>query len=389
MLSMYNLKETEKVCDLFISAYHSYNDYMLEWVESKPTLLKTVQEIFAKAALSNLPHEYWISQASLYTDAHMLMDPKAIRKMRRAVKGVASDDQIKALTSWVDNPGFWCFYTIKETLGNDFFLIEDLFTGDTHLMHAPNIASMQTNQVARNRHYLSLMLFNGLCLQVIGLSKYTSLTASDMQFYLSLFAPGLELGAAINKHFMRMIELDTINKLPLFTEGSMKLKRTWQPFKLESFAIEDLPGHWGLKDRKTQQKFTFIASDPSIRALPTYTTLEGTHTGLKAALVRERTSGEMGLMTSSDASYSFFAALLNSSFDELNLPEEPSVSISLSLTSLLDGGNYPVPWKKYRNILALGKGDANKGNALQILAEELALQNPSNLFDIRTLFTEQ
>ncbi|MBI9096687.1 MAG: hypothetical protein JEY71_17640, partial [Sphaerochaeta sp.] len=168
---MYNLKEIKKTCDLFIRAYHSYNDFMLDWVESKAPIRKTVNAIFSKANGIDMPNEFWITQASLYTDAQMLTEPKTIKKMRRAVEPFASEDERQALSFWADNPGFWCFYAIEEILGDDFFIIEDLVTGDTHLMHSLDITYMQTDTVSRNKHYLSLMLPNGSCLQALGLPK--------------------------------------------------------------------------------------------------------------------------------------------------------------------------------------------------------------------------
>lgn len=348
---MYNLKEIKKTCDVFIGAYHSYNDFMFDWVESKATIRKTVHAIFSKAQKSELPDWYWTGQASLYTDAHMLMDPKTIKKMRKSVEGLASEDETKALSFWANNPGFWCFYTLRETLGDDFFIIEDLLTADTHLMHAPSIASMQTDSIARNRHYLSLLLPNGSCLQVIGLSKYTSLTASDMQFYLSLFAPSLELGPAINKHFMRLIELDTTNSWPLFFEEGVEMKLTWQPFKLKDFSILDLEGTWDSKELGKLQIFSFMFEVTSYKSLPNSHILGPEPGSLKVTLVRDNTSGEMGLFTSTDTSYLLFSSLLTRSYPELALPDKPSVSISLGLSRLISEGNYPLPWERFRAII--------------------------------------
>ena len=349
--SMYNLKEIKKTCDIFTRAYHSYNDFMFDWVESNATIRKTVHAIFSKAQESELPDWYWIGQASLYTDAHMLKDPKTIKKMRKAVEGIASDEERKALSFWADNPGFWCFYTIRETLGDDFFTIEDLMTGDAHLMHAPSIASMQTDPIARNRSYLSLMLPNGSCLQVIGLSKYTSLTASDLRFFFSLFSPGLDLGPAINKNFMHLIELDTVNDLPLFIEEGIEMKQIWQPFKLKNFNISDLEGTWDAKELGKQQIFKFAREATSYTKLPNSHIFKTECDFLKIELVRDNTSGEMGLFTSTDTSYTLFAALLNRSYPELALPEKPAVSISLGLSLLLEDGDYPLPWKKYTALL--------------------------------------
>ena len=162
-----------------MKAYESYDDFILDWVESKATIKKTVNAIFAKSNEVKMPQEYWEAQASLYVDGHMLTDPKVIRKMRNAVGAFVPEEVRNALSFWTDNPGFWCFWVIKEALEDDFFIIEDLHTRQTHLMHSPDTTYLQTDKYSRNKHYLCLMLPNGLCLQTIGIPLFNSLSASE------------------------------------------------------------------------------------------------------------------------------------------------------------------------------------------------------------------
>ncbi|MBI9096475.1 MAG: hypothetical protein JEY71_16555 [Sphaerochaeta sp.] len=384
---MYNLSEIKKTCSRFSQAYDHLRDAIYTWARSKAPLRRNISWMFMSNYGPDLPEEYSEIQVQLFVASHALTNPKAIKRILRNVGSEASANEKEVLSFWVDNPAFWCFYAIRETLEDEFFIIEDLLTGQTHLFHSHDVAYMQKQALSRNKHYLSLMAANGSCLQPIGFSKYNSLSASDMQFYLSLSAPGLDLTSAINKNFWPIITLDSIRAIPVIVEGDIELKRTWQPFKLETFAIEDLPGTWVLKDRKAQQRFTFATTDAAMRGLPNYKTLKATHTGLKAILVREKSSGAMALITNSDASYSLFSAMLNRSFAELALPEKPSVSISLALTSLLDEGDHPVPWKKYLTILAFQKEPAEE--TIPTMAEMLDMQDPSKPFDIRTLYSKQ
>ncbi|HKM05586.1 MAG TPA: hypothetical protein VJ869_01240 [Sphaerochaeta sp.] len=348
---MNNLKEIKKTCDLFMKAYKSYDDFILDWVESKSTIKKTVNAIFAKSNEVKMPPEYWEAQASLYVDGHMLTDPKVIRKMRNAVGAFVPEEVRNALSFWTDNPGFWCFWVIKEALEDDFFIIEDLHTRQTHLMHSPDTTYLQTDKYSRNKHYLCLMLPNGLCLQTIGIPLFNSLSASEMQFFFALFSPGLELGPAINKNFLRLLDLEDISGIPLFVEGNAELKQTWQPFKLKSFSLSDLKGTWESKKLGNLQLFSFMYEDNSYASLPNFSVLETEQNILTVHLVRDNKSGEMALFTSTDASYTLFAALLMRSIPELTLPKKPSVSISLVLAMLLAEGNYPLPWKKFKQIL--------------------------------------
>jgi len=49
-----------------------------------------------------------------------------------------------------------------------------------------------------------------------------------------------------------------------------------------------------------------------------------------------------------------FAALLNRTYPELELPKKSAVTISMALNSLFKDGNYPLlPWKKFSSILEL------------------------------------
>lgn len=348
---MYNLKEIKKTCELFDKAYYSYNEYIFDWIEDKTTIIKTVNEIFSKSIGIDLPEDYWIDQAALYTDGQLLTDPKTIKKIRKETEGFMPSEARKSLAYWMRNPGFWCFYAITETLGDDFFTIEDLVTGDAHLMHSSPITFLQTKSAAKNKNYLSLMLPNGSCLQTIGFPKFFSLPASDLQFFFSLFSPGLDLGPAINKNFIQLIELETIGNMPPFFGESVGMKQIWQPFKLKNFNISDLEGTWDAKELGKQQIFKFAREAASYTKLPNSHIFKTECDFLKIELVRDNTSGEMGLFTSTDTSYTLFAALLNRSYPELALPEKPAVSISLGLSLLLEDGDYPLPWKKYTALL--------------------------------------
>ena len=348
---MYNLKEIKKTCDLFSRAYHSYSDFILDWVETKASVRKTVNAIFSKANEIDMPKDYWIDQALLYTNAQMLTDPKTIKKIRREIETFVSDEERKALSFWADNPGFWCYYALEETLGDDFFIIEDLVTGDTHLLHSEDITYMQTDTLSKNKHYLSLLLPNGSCLQAIGFPKFFSLPVTDLQFFFSLFSPRLDLGSAINRHFIRLLELESISAMPLFFEEGIEMKQTWQPFKLKDFNIGMLGSHWDSKTFGKQQIFWFMHEATSYTSQHNAHIL-GTECGiLKVTLVRDNNSGEMGLLTSTDTSYLLFSALLNRSYPELALPQKPAVCISLGLSVLLSEGDYPLPWEKFSAII--------------------------------------
>ena len=389
---MYNLKEIKKTCDLFFKAYQSYDDFIPDWLDSKPPLRKTVRAILSKADTVDLPEDFWKAQASLYIDAHMLTDPKSIRKMLKEVEPFASEDTRKALAFWADNPGFWCFYAIKETLGDDFFIIEDLVTGQTHLLHSSDIGYMQTDVAYRNKHYLSLMLFNGSCLQAIGFPKFNSLPASDLQFFLSLFSPGLALSPAINRNFIRLLDLESISSLPVFVEGDVALKQTWQSFRLKDFSIFDLEGTWDSQEKGRLQIYRFVQEAASYASLPNFSVLEAERGILTATLVRDNKSGEMALFTSTDTSYALFALLLNRSYPELDLPEKPSVSISLGLSLLLSEGTYPLPWNKFKGLLdAQDEYDDNPIPVPELtperLQELLDLSGDDNHIDIRDVLS--
>ncbi len=336
-----------------MSAYHSYNDFIGDWVETKASVRKTVHAFFSKAQSKDMPEDYWLEQASVYTDAQMLTEAKTIRKMRREVEGFVSDEVRKVLSFWADNPGFWCYYAVVTSLGDDFFIIEDLLTGATHLMHSPEITYMQTDALSKNKHYLSLVLPNGSCLQTIGFPKFFSLPASDMQFFFSLFSPGLDLGPAISRNFMHLIELEGISPMPLFFEGGVEMKQTWQPFKLREFSISNLEGTWDAKELGKQQIFSFVREAASYASLPNSHIFKTECDILKIELVRDNKSGEMALFTSTDTSYTLFSALLNRRYPELALPEKPAVSISLGLGLLLEEGDYPLPWKKFSAIMGI------------------------------------
>jgi len=351
MESMYNLKEIKETCDLFNQAYYSYNEYIFDWIEDKTTIIRTVNEIFSKSILTDMPEDYWTDQAALYTDGQLLTDPKTIKKIRKETEGFMPSEARKSLAFWMRNPGFWCYYTIKETLGDDFFIIEDLVTGDTHLMYSTPITFLQTKSVAKDKHFLSLMLPNGSCLQTIGFPKFFSFSASELQFFFSLFSRGLDLGSAINKHFIKLTELETLNNTRQFFGEGVGVKQIWQPFKLKNFNISDLEGTWDSRELGKQQIFRFASVAASYASLPNSHIFKTECDFLKIELVRDNRSGEMGLFTSSETSYTLFSALLMRSYPELVLPKQPLVAISPRFSLLLAEGNFPLPWNQFTALI--------------------------------------
>ena len=349
---MYNLKEIKKACMRFIKAYNSFDEFAYDWTESKPLVRKTINAINSMANEDDLPEIYWETQNSLYIDSQMFTDSKTIKKILKGFGPFITQEGKEVLSFWIDNPAFWCFYAIKETLEDDFFIIEDLVTEEKHLMYSRDITLMQKDNFSRNKHYLSLMLPNGSCLLTTGLPRFNLLSGTDVQFYFSLFSPGLDLGSAINRNFMKLMELDTICSYPIFVDGEIEIKKTWQPFKLTSFDITEIAGTWDSKVLGKQQKFDFVSGDSRMKNLPNGYMLTAGAFSLGATLVRDTKTGAMALTTRSDASYTLFAALLNRTYPQLELPNKPAISISMGLNSLLNDRDFPLlPWNKFSSLL--------------------------------------
>jgi hypothetical protein len=369
--AMNNYKELENLCASFDRGFDTIESLVDKWGHSKKPIKKVLNEI-QRSSPDEIATDSEMVNSYLYLLAEFFQDAKAIKQLKTGHEAELSKEGLEVLSFWEKNPGFWCYFSVKEELSEDFHRIVDHMTGEEHILYSHGITIMQAWEDAENSRYLCMMLPNGECLQPVGAIKPYRLPVSDFLFYCSLFKPEEGLKAILGKHFIQFIQLDSIAAKPTIRHKVYDMGFGWQPFTLAEFDITSLPGRWVCLALGSQQKFYIEKLDKSMDDLPNRTLLETAAPAMAGCLVRDIITKEMGIVTNTEVAYPFYAAILKRSYPTVQLPEKPSVFISAVLQSFLPKMDLPLPWKKFLPMIGYRKErelddsiDYRKGNWLE------------------------
>ena len=339
-------KELTKACKAFGKGYADIEPFVNKYGSSKKPIKAVMDEI-----LSSDPDTMITSYH--YMLAEVFQDANAIKQVRVAYKDELTPEGEMVLSFWEKNPAFWLYFSVKESLGNDFWSIVDEISREEHILNSYGLRIMQEWDEAENTRYLSLMFSNGQCLQTVGPIKYSRIPVSDFLFYCSLFKPEVGLKAILSKHFIKFWEVDSVAALPVVKHKSYTMGFGWQPFILPEFSIQKLPGSWVSLPLGDQQKFYLEMPDKGMYNLPNGNLLESDAPAMAGCFVRDNTTSEMGLVINAEIAYPFYAAILQSSYPSLQLPKKPSLFIGAALRSVSSNMDLPFPWKKFIDIIEL------------------------------------
>jgi len=292
----------------------------------------------------------------------VLTDVKMLKRIQNTQEKFMVRREKEILALLIEKPAFWCFFTIKEVLDEEFVLIEDLFRGNTHLMYAPSLILRKKMQGLQQVNFLSLMIQDGECILHIALLRVYFFNRTDMLFYCSLFAGiGFDnettLGEVINDHYNDFFTLDKVETGQKLMRQGHERRQTWQPFTLEAFDTDRLAGDWMATNLGGQTRYDLIDLDEEIEKLPHAQLLSSDRSVVYGFIVRDHTTGEMALMTESDTTYETFSALLQKAYPELALPQHPEVSIPINLYDNITDLGLTVPWGKFEAVMEYREED--------------------------------
>ncbi len=347
---MNNYKEIEKVCATFLRGFEAIKQYALEFATAHKSIKKGMDKIL-KSGPEQIAMEYEIQNAFLYMIAEVFQSPKILKQLRTKHDAALTSEGRQVLLFWEENPAFWCYFTVKEHVTGDFWMIVDHMSGEEHLLHSQGVSTMQTWRNPEGLSFLCIMQPNGKCLQTVGVIKQYRLPVADFLFYSTLFKPEEGLQEILHKHFVEFFTLDKVSSAPPHTIGIYNAGFLWQSFTLPEFAIEKLGGRWLEAQLGDHQRFTIKGADPTMLELPNFEVFQTEPTAMAGAIIRDNATGEMGLFTNTEVSYAFFSTLLNRSYPELQLPEKPAFNISAPLQAILITMDIPLPWTKFEEII--------------------------------------
>jgi len=362
----------------------------MDWGRDNKDLKKPLQEIMALDNNARYPAGYGNMSAGNYLLSLVTTVPKAIKKLYTKHEAVLTDQCRKVFGQLKETPAFWCFYEIKEELEKDFMTIIDQLTGMEYLLYSPGVAGMQKSGGSRDKHYLTLMLPNGECLQTAGVIRYNSLTRSDFNFYRNLFEPYGNLDSVINTYYPKFFMLDEISTMPTVAHRGNLVLYTWQEFTLKDFDIALLGGEWAITEEGNQISYSLSKPDTHMMEVPHGELLEVDFPAMSFTLYRDTSTGSMAINTTALASYSIIASLLTRAYPDLVLPKTPKVAISMALSSLLLRMDLDLPWSKFKTIRDSEKEPKDKGpdgeqmaQINKLLQAYMLAQNTGKPFDAK------
>ena len=385
-----NYTEIKEVCKTYSKGFDEVEKLIMDWGRDNKDLKKPLQEITALDTNARYPAGYGNMSAGNYLLSLVLTDPKAIKKLHAKHEASMTSNAKKVLAFWKESPAFWCFFEIKEKLEGDLLTIIDQLTGMEHLLYSPGVAGMQKSGESRGKHYITLMLPNGECLQTAGIIRYNSLSRSDLNFYLTLFDPDGSLESIINTHYNKFFMLDEISTLPLVMHRGNQVLYTWQEFTLKDFDIALLGGEWTITEKGSQISYSLAKPDEYMMQVPHGDLLESDFPAMSFILYRDTSTGSMAINTTALTSYTIIASLLTRAYPDIVLSKEPKVAISMALNSLLDRMDLDLRWSKFKTIMDIAKEPKNKGPESEemaqinkLLQEYMLAQNTGKPFDAR------
>ncbi|MDY0290241.1 MAG: hypothetical protein RBR15_15550 [Sphaerochaeta sp.] len=388
---MNDYKELKRICALFDEGFSAIEEFVSEWGHSKKEITAVMDKVYSLYSTDNILTDYPIATAYLYLLSEFFQNPKAIGLVKSKHEDELEPEGLEVLSYWEENPGFWCYFSVKEHLNGNFILIEDQLTGKEHILQSGSVRSFFGKNDAKDLRFLCLMLPNELCLQTVGAIKSYRIPVSDFRFYLSLFKPQKGLKAILREHYATFFKLDDIANFPAIMHQIYTMGFSWQPFKLQDFERAKLGGTWKLDTLDTFQRFSLDKVDSSMDNLPNRKLFDTTKPIMAGSILRDTTTGEMALFNNTEAAYTFFSAILNRAYPDLKLPKKASVFISPALQSLLADMDLPISWKKFEPMIEHESEPVMMGTPSQMMeiAKQKKQARDKNKKETRGKDTEQ
>lgn len=264
-------KDIHKRCELFgdqfdILALMLRDSYLTDTKASRSQ--SALREYFKKHA-----KEKDEIQTNFIVDQHIMSvtlgDSKRMARLLAQERHDLNEDSIDVLSHWIEHPAFFLFFSIENQVGIDLFTVRDLFSGATHLVHSRSLAFCQDRRETRDKHYLTLMYDNGLCLQTAGLLHYSDLDVDEMRFLLEsldreLFARG-GVDEVLKAHpkgiyFYRLLA----NRYELSAHGE-DLVICYSQFDSLDYTFDEQ--YWKVEKKGRLCKYTLVEASPEMGEL--------------------------------------------------------------------------------------------------------------------------
>ena len=164
---------------------------------------------------------------------HSILKQSAIKKLPATM--------VEHLTAMSTRPWKYAFAEIREDYGHNFFMIEDVFTREKHLLYSPGMTATKKDHAPKL--WFCLIGDNGECWETYGLIQFfTSFDADDIFFYMTELNPTItsdeELLSAIDNNPTAIFMLIAFSTSPPTYHKTEELRYCYAEDYLDQSTIE-------------------------------------------------------------------------------------------------------------------------------------------------------
>jgi len=142
-----------------------------------------------KEDLEKMPAN-WVGMAMAQSAmAGVFGNPGTLKKCLAAVRAQLSDEACAFISSFLDNPWRFSFFTVTERHGNDFYTVHDHFAGEDILLQSKSVTTL----LRENKHRFFTLLFkNASCWQAYGIVMFLDgFVPEDLVYFARSANPAL------------------------------------------------------------------------------------------------------------------------------------------------------------------------------------------------------
>jgi hypothetical protein len=180
-----NTAFTVEVLDKFLLYYAAEKDKLSKEADQRLHVFRHITRKFGNEWLSMLKSQYII---------HRVMKKGGLINKYLKHAAIKNLDQNSRdwMVSQAETPWRFSFAVVKDQPENDFYQMEDVFSGEEYLLYSPSIKDI-INKDGRKELWFNLIGFNGVCWQTYGpLAGYTSFGPDDIFFFATELNPLIE-----------------------------------------------------------------------------------------------------------------------------------------------------------------------------------------------------
>jgi hypothetical protein len=172
-----------------------FNQIIFRCKETNRISSKVVDEFLIYYAAEHITHKFpkeWGNRLKSQYIAHRIFKREGLIKnyLNHSALKRLMQEEMKYLKFQAENPWRFSFSIIKEIPFENFYIMEDVFSGDEFLLYSPGVTKTLESQPAIL--WFNMISFNGLCWQSFGpIGAYRSFEPDDIFFFATELNPGI------------------------------------------------------------------------------------------------------------------------------------------------------------------------------------------------------